>query len=406
MPKIAYVIGTYPSLTKTFIDREVLEAKRLGLELKLIAIRRPRGGAFDPATRPLMQETRYLLPAPVPALLGAHLRFALARPRAYFGTLGYLLTRRHPSLRARVKTLLHFGEGVLAAAWLRNGDIAHVHAHFADRATVVAIIVSRLLAIPYSVTAHAADIYRSPVFLRDKLARAKFATTCTAFNKSHLEQATGRPVELVYHGLDFERLAEPPQAGERSLVPLILGVGQLQPKKGFSYLIRACALLRARGFAFRCEIVGEGPERARLTELITQLALEPVVTLVGALPNARVLERYPQASVFVLPCIVAENGDRDGIPNVILEAMAFGVAVVATDVSGIPEAVRDGETGRLVRSRSAEALAEAIAALLASPDDAARLGRNGALLVRREFDIRRNVGKLIELLTEGNGACG
>jgi len=400
MRKIAYVIGTYPSLTKTFIDREVLEARRLGLPLELIAIRRPATDEFSPEVRALIAETRYLLPAPLGALCRAHARFALRRPRAYFGTLRYLLTRRHPTLRARAKTVLHFGKGVLAAAWRDEAGIAHVHAHFADRAAVVAIVVSELLGKPYIVTAHAADIYRSPVFLRDKLARATFATTCTAFNKSHLERSTGRPVELVYHGLDFASLDAPHErSASRERPPLLLAVGQLRAKKGFSYLLRACARLREQGVAFRCEIVGDGPERERLAELVAQLEIEDCVTLAGALPNARVLERYPDATLFVLPSVVAPDGDRDGIPNVILEAMAFGVPVVATDVSGIPEAVRDGETGRLVRSASAEALAEAIGGLLADPAEAARLGRNAADVVRREFDIRRNVGRLIELLT-------
>jgi glycosyltransferase involved in cell wall biosynthesis len=395
--KVAYILGTFPILTTTFIDRELLEAKRLGLDMVLMAIRRSKSDSFGPAVQRLMDETVYLLPVPILRLLGAHLYFIAMRFRAYFGTLWYLLTREHPTLRSRGKTILHFGEGVLATAMLRDKAVEHIHAHFADRAAVIAMVVHRISGVPYSLTAHAVDIYVAPAFLSEKIGDAKFATTCTGYNKRYLEQTTGQPVELIYHGLDFDDIPPNVEPLKKPSVPLILSVGQLKEKKGFPYLIGACALLRKEGYEFACEIVGEGPNRAELSSLIQDLGLVDNVILLGALPHADVLRKYSQATLFTLPCIIAEDGNRDGIPNVILEAMAHGLPVVSTDVSGIPEVVRDRETGCLIESRSAQALSAAIARILDNPEDAATMGHNASTFVRQRFDIRRNVGRLIEM---------
>jgi glycosyltransferase involved in cell wall biosynthesis len=398
--KVAYILGTFPILTTTFIDRELLEAKRIGLDMVLVAIRKSNGGTFSAAVEQLSNETVYLLPVSVFRLMRAHLYFLSARFPSYVGTLWYLLSREHPSFRARFKTLLHFGEGVLAADLLRKYSVEHVHAHFADRATVVAMVIHRLLDIPYSLTAHAFDIYGAPVFLADKIKNAKFAATCTRYNKLHLEKETGHEVELIYHGLEFGEIPNCASRKKKSGVPAILSVGQLTEKKGFPYLVRACSMLREKGYNFTCEIIGEGPQRPRLSTLIEDLNLEGIVILRGALSHAEVLRAYSKATVFVLPCIVAEDGNRDGIPNVILEAMAHALPVISTDISGIPEVLRNQETGLLTESRSADALSAAIARLLDQPSDATAIGQNASEFVREKFDIRRNVRRLVDMLTE------
>jgi glycosyltransferase involved in cell wall biosynthesis len=396
--KIVYVIAAYPDLTKTFIDREILEAKRLGLDLKLVAIQRPPNQAFPPEVRDLMRDTTYLRPCSIVAMARAHLRCLRNDFRTYVGTLWHLVTRSHPTFASRLKTVVHFCEGVFAAWLLRRAGIDHVHAHFADRATVIAIVISRLLRVPYSVTVHAYDIYKEPVFLLDKLRNARFATTCTAFNKAHLDRETTGEIELIYHGLDFRSFPE--VVPRPSTPPLILSVGRLQKKKGFSFLVRALSQMKAAGQDFRCEIIGEGPERASLSQLIAESGLDGLVLLSGALPNAEVMGRYPCASVFVMPSRIAEDGDRDGIPNVILEAMAFGLPVVSTNVSGIPEVVHNRETGILIEPADSQALAAAITELLQDRELASRVGAKAATFVRSRFDIRRNVSRLVELLHE------
>ena len=401
--RIAYLVGSFPSLTKTFINREILEAKRQGINLVLIAIRRPGAFVMGGEVRQLAAETRYILPVGWFRFLADHLRFGLTRPRVYLATLIYLLTRRHDTLATRIKTFLHFGEGVVAAGLLQPERIHHIHAHFADRAATVALVASRLLGVPYSLTAHANDIYVAPVLLPEKIAHAKFVTTCTTYNQAHLEQLTQRRIELVYHGLDLAALTPAPRPTRVDPWPLVLSVGQLKEKKGFKHLTRACGLLKSRGVEFRCEIIGEGPQRGELEQLVADCGLQDTVALRGALPNAEVMAQYGRATLFVLPCVVAGNADRDGIPNVLLEAMASRVSVITTRLSGIPELVEDGVTGLLVDPGDETALAEAIVRLLNDAELRGRLARQGRRRVEERFDIRVNTGRLVELLEAAPG---
>ena len=396
--KIAYIIGSYPLLTTSFVDREILEAKRVGVDLVLMAIRQGDDRTcLRPEVQRLADETIYLLPVPWFSFLWANFYFLLVRFGTYLGVLFRLLTRPHPTWPARLKTLLHFGEGVWATMLLKETEIDHVHAHFADRAATVALVVARFLQIDYSLTAHANDIYLSPVLLDEKIANARFTTTCTAYNKTYLERVVGHPVELVYHGLDLSAMTLDQPSDTQADQALILSVGQLKEKKGFPFLIRACRLLKDRGYNFSCEIVGDGPERANLATLIRDLDVADRVTLCGALPNKVVMEKYTQAALFVLACVVAENEDRDGIPNVILEAMAHRLPVISTNVSGIPEVVESNTTGLLVESGNELALAEAMAQLLDQPELGQQLGNHGYHFVQTHFDIRTNIARLIEL---------
>ena len=404
--KIAYVLSSFPGLTTTFVDREILEVQRSGIELVLVSMWTPPECGVSEEIRGLAETTKYLLPAPWFRLLTAHLHFALTRPWTYLTTLIYLLTRRHSKFGDWVRTIFYFIVGVWAAELLCTERIDHIHAHFASRATAVAMTASGLLRVPYSLTAHAYDIYVSPQLLPEKMAGASFVVTCTGYNKMYLESIAGRrlagKVHLVYHGLDLTQFAPvclPPRNGRR---PLLLSVGQLKEKKGFSYLIEACRFLKNRGYDFRCEIVGEGPKRAELEALITALDLDGTVVLQGALPHSEVVARYAQATLFALACVLAEDGDRDGIPNVVLEAMAMQVPVVSTRLSGIPEVVEDGLTGLLVQPGDAKTLADALARLLDAPDLRERLGRQGRKRVEERFNSRNNVGQLIELFEKAD----
>lgn len=400
--RIAYILGRFPALTMTFIDREIVEAKRKGTELVLVAMRGSPPFEMRPEVAELAKETEYLVPIQWPRLFRSFLFFVVTQPLNLLSLFLFLVSRAHGTLKARVKTAIHFAEGVEAAGILRGRNVDHIHAHFADRASVVAMVVSRLLKIEYSLTAHANDIYISPVLLQEKLAQAKFVTTCTGYNKEHLERVTGKPVELIYHGLDLDQLQSDtqncPAESPASDAPLLLSVGQLKEKKGFPVLLDACAQLRDQGYEFRCEIIGEGPDRKALEAHIEERQLGNLVTLRGELPNRAVMARYTEATLFTLPCVVAKNDDRDGIPNVMLEAMAHGLPVVSTAVSGIPEVIEDEITGLLVESGSAAELAKGLARILDDSELRERLGDNGRDLVRERFDIHRNIGRLVELL--------
>ena len=394
--KLAYIIGAYPSLTMTFIDREIRALREQGVQIQVVSIRRPLG-RLSPEQEELKPDVIYLLPFSISLLIIGHLYFACLHPAAYFGALVYLLTRSHPNLKSRWMTLLHFLEGVHAAYLLRARSCAHIHAHFVDRAAIVALVASRLLGVRYSVTAHARDIYVDPILLPEKLSGAKFVATCTAFNKAHLSKLIqdnlADKISCIYHGLDMANYQPQPLIPNGK--PLVISVGQLREKKGFSFLIEACRLLKAWGYEFECQIVGEGPLRGPLEKQIRQYSLEGMVILCGALPHQEVIQKYGQATLFVLPSTPGPDGDRDGIPNVILEALAMTLPVVSTQQSGIPEVIENGHNGLLVPSADAGALAKAMVGLLDNPVLGRQLGERGRQTVAVRFNLEQNVGQLL-----------
>lgn len=395
---VAYIIPRHPNLTLTFIDREILLLRKWGARLKVVSIR-PAQGTLSVEQQAFLEENSYILPLSIPSFLVGNVQFLLRRPRIYVSTLLYLVTRRHPKLKLRFKTLLHFLEGVHAAHLLRDFGCLRVHAHFADRSAIVALVAGRLLAVPYSLTIHAGDdIFVQPVLLHEKLSEAKFVVTCTRSNKRYLAQTIDGElqdkIKCIYHGLDvsmYRRKAV--NVGRR---PTILAVGQLAERKGFAYLLKACRILKDQGYEMECRIVGAGPQGKALAEMIDQLSLRDTVTLCGALPHPEVVNEYERAEIFVLPAIIDSAGGRDGIPNVILEAMAVELPVVSTTISGIAEVVQDGKNGLLVPYADESALAEAIAALLDRPDERRRLGENGRKTVVEHFELERNVEQLLQ----------
>lgn len=396
-PTLTYIIGRYPGLTTTFIDREVLALRGMGVRLQILSIRQP-WPKLSAQQEALREGVIYLLPVKWPALVGSHIHFALRKPGRYFGTLRYLLTRPHPSLKSRAMTFLHFGEGVYAAYLLRRAPGQHLHAHFIDRAATVALVASRLLGIPYSATAHATDIYVNPVLLKEKLANAKFVSTCTDYNRSYLSQfgkdLFNHKLLCIYHGLELERYVNVQRATPGR--PIILSVGQLQERKGLSYLVEACRILRDQGIQFECRIVGEGPMRPILQDQIQRLRLEDSVRLLGALSHEEVIAQYQEATVFTLPATLGKDGDRDGIPNVILEALSTGLPVVSTHHSGIPEVIEERVNGLLVPPGDAVALSAALEQLLCNPEMRNALGKAGRQIVADRFNPEKNARRLLE----------
>jgi glycosyltransferase involved in cell wall biosynthesis len=399
---LIYIIGTYPGLTITFIDREIKTLRKWGVDLQIVAMRRP--GADVPLSsdqRELQQGVTYLLPVAWLSLILSQLHFALRRPRCYFQTVVYLLTRPHPDLRSRIKTLLHFGEGVYAAYIVRNQQFREFHAHFVDRAATVALVAGRLLDKPYSLSIHAgADIFVNPILIGEKILEARHVVTCTQYNRTHVEailaQDLSDKMSHVLHGLELAKYH--PARSRVNGDPLILSVGQLAERKGFAQLIRACRSLKDEGYDFECHIVGRGPQHQELQSLIHQLALEDTVSLCGALPHEQVIEKYRQATIFALPCIETKDGDVDGIPNVLAEAMAMQVPVVSTRVSAIPELVVDRMNGLLVPSEDHAALVAALGRLLGEPALREELGKSGRQSVLDRFDIECNARRFATTL--------
>lgn len=400
---LGVLVKTYPKLSETFILEELLGLERLGFSLRLYSL----APATDAITHPAVARVRaplVRLPESMRGHAGAfaarHARLLFGAPLRYLGALGAAARRGRRGLH-------DFARAGWLAGQLRDDGVEHLHAHFIATPADVAELVGRLAAMPFSISAHAKDIYLSdPAELRRKLHAARFTVTCTELNRQTLAAiAPQANVQRMYHGVDHalfhpaQRLAAPatPAANPPTL-PLILSVGRLRAKKGLDTLIDACAALRQRGQAFVCEIVGYGEEQARLEAQIERLGLGDCVRLPGKLAREQVIARYARAAVYVQPSRIAADGDRDGIPNVLLEAMAMGLPVVASNVSGIPELVGHGHNGLLVESDQPEALADAIVRLLAQPQLCAELGGQARQTVTASFDNDRNLQRLCGLL--------
>ncbi len=392
---LTYIIGTYPGLTTTFIDREIRALQQQEVQVRVISIRKPHTIlSFDQTE--LQKITTYLIPTAWIKFIIAHLRFAFQKPNAYFGILLELLNSPHPDFAARTKTFLHFAIGVYAAQLISKQPCDHLHAHFVDRASTVALVAGKLLNIPYSVTAHANDIYINPILLPLKLSQASFVATCTEYNRQHLQTVVhlNGKLRCVYHGLDLEFYPTPTSHGMDG-IPSILSVGQLKEKKGFQYLLQACQILISKDYIFNCQIIGEGDLRPELERQINEFSLQNFVTLRGALPHESVIQEYQRSTIFVLPCITSSNGDRDGIPNVILEAMAMQLPVISTQHSGIPEVIKNGYNGMLVPPADAYELAYAIATLIDDPYTRTQLGNFGRRTVMERFNSMQNAELLL-----------
>ncbi len=281
-------------------------------------------------------------------------------------------------------------------------DIGHLHAHFLHTPASVTRYAAMMRGLPWSVSAHAKDIWTTPEWeKREKLASCAWATTCTRANAEHLRALVDDPsrIDLVYHGIDAKRFP-PPDAktiaapGDAPTV-VILSVGRAVEKKGYDDLLPALARLPA-ALDWRFEHVGGGPELQGLAEEARALGIAERVTWLGALTQPDVLARYRAADVFVLSSRVAGDGDRDGLPNVLMEAQSQGLPCVATDVSGIPELIEDGVTGLLVPPRDRDALAHALTRLVGDPGLRARLGAAGRERTLRDFALERGIDRLVE----------
>jgi colanic acid/amylovoran biosynthesis glycosyltransferase len=386
---VAYILKMYPRFSETFILNELLELERQGVTLRIFSLREPDDGIVHSEVGLVRGDVSYIRWRRVFTVARAHARVFHRSPARYVERLPFAL-RRH-----RLPSVKHFLKAGVIADHVQREGIGHIHAHFASTAASVALEVHRLTGVPYSFTAHAKDIYRHDLdidHLRTKLEQAQFAVTVSDYNRDHLARLGARNVVRIYNGIDLRRFA--PNGGGSDEPPLILAIGRLVEKKGFDVLIRACELLRVGRVRFRCLIVGKGELADDLNALISALDLEQHVELAGPLPREKLLELLPRASVVAAPCVVGSDGNRDGLPTVLTEAMALKVPVVATPVTGIPELVEDGRTGLIVPERDPAALAAAIRRLLDETDTARRLAEAGRERVERDFDLQLNVGEL------------
>lgn len=404
-PKVGYVLKRFPRLSETFILNEILELERRGVPIEIFSLLEPAEEVRHEALNRVQAPLTYL----------AQDRFL----KTWQIREEHLADR---TFRERPFAMLFPGEEVLEDAVLalkaaalsavaRLRGVEHLHAHFATAATTVAMLAGRLTNIPYSFTAHAKDIYHEYVnttLLREKIRGARFVITVSEYNRRHLLELAGENLSpkifKVYNGIDLNRFQPDPSTHPEP--DLILGVGRLVEKKGFHHLVQACRLLKDWECPFRCLIVGKGPEEASLARQISKLGLQDRVTLMGAQPQMQLLQTLRRATVLVLPCVVAATGDRDGLPTVLLEALAVGLPAISTTLGGIMEIIEHGKSGLLVPPGDPMRLANAIEEVLANPQLRERLGWQGRSKAEKAFDIRKNALVIRDLFARSAIAQG
>jgi glycosyltransferase involved in cell wall biosynthesis len=404
--KIVVVVKGYPRLSETFIAQELLGLEQAGLELIIASLRRPtdkkRHPAHDAIRGPVFYLPEYLHQEPwrvLRALVAALPRAGFRRALAAFGRD---LVRDLSRNRFR-----RFGQGlVLAAEWPK--DAAWLHAHFIHTPASATRYTSLIIGVPWTCSAHAKDIWTSPDWeLAEKLASARWTVTCTAAGFARLKALAAEPrrLHLSYHGLDLERFGH--FAGERfpgngrnpERPVRILSVGRAVEKKGFDVLLEALARLPA-DLHWRFEQVGGGERLPDLEEQAERLGIAERITWSGSLAQQEVLERYRAADLFVLACRIGADGDRDGLPNVLVEASSQGLACISTNISGVPELVADGENGLLVPPEDPAALAAAIERAIRDPALRAGLGAAGERRARAAFDHHASIVQLTGLFEQ------
>lgn len=416
--RIAFIHNAFPVLSETFISKEMLGLRKLGLQLEIYSLFRPEEPQRDQGF-PEGQNIYYLLDSlNLWRLLSAHVIFMLSAPLRYaqtacfvlqhgnravsvFSLMAALHSPRSATRDARQDMRLHFLLAAPLARRMRADQVTFINSHFADAAASFALLTARLLGVQYGITAHAYDIFTPQFNMTEKLSGARFVLTCTLFNQQVLQKEHALQVKdkcrVFYHGAAtsrFERFVRP-----ESSTSEILAVGRLAAKKGFPLLLAACARLREQQINFCCRIVGDGPMRQELADLIRDLKLDRHVQLTGAVRSDATIAYYQRADLFVLPCLIEEDGNRDGIPNVIAEAMAMELPVVATDISGIPELVLHSETGLLVPQKNVEELTAAIILLLNDPGLRRRFGQAGRQRVKDVFDSQKCLTELHSFYT-------
>jgi glycosyltransferase involved in cell wall biosynthesis len=427
---IGYVLMGYPRLSETFIASELHRVEEAGVPVRLFVLKPVEAkerGLRHPVVDRIRAEPRYLpdtgsLTAPLHRWRPRHLqpfwpamrRVARRRPA---GLARALATAARQALRDRRTPLsgprkIYLKELVQAVALadlvLDAPDVRHLHAHFAHGTTTITWHAATITGLPFSFTGHARDIYAPELnpkgWLRRKLLAARFAVTCTQANVEHLKKiAPEAQVHLVYHGLnaDFARLVqhEAPATAQNGTLR-VLGVGRLVAKKGFDVFVDACAELRRRDVPFEALIVGQDDKHGDVVrERIAAQGLGDRIELPGAMGQEELLREYRRAGVLAMPCRVLDN-DRDGIPNVLVEAMAAGAPVVATGVSGIPELVDHEVNGLLVEPDDPAALATALIRLHEDRELATRISNAGRRTVQERFDGDRLARRLADLFEE------
>ncbi|NQT04014.1 MAG: glycosyltransferase [Planctomycetes bacterium] len=396
--KAAYIVSSL-KISMTFVVNELEAHEKAGWQVLPLVSCKP--GPLENLSEVMVKWNKRAVHRPgIFAQMGATLREIITHPIRFAKVLFWLVTLFVHSPLEFAKALYELTACCCFADKCRRFGAEHIHVHFASRSLSLGLMMGMLTDLPVSCTVHAFDIFtRSAGSLKTRLAKCKFIASVSKFNVEYLRNTCGSSVadlcRVVHCGIDpeiFRSVSGQPESGR------IVCVCRLSPKKGLDVAIRACAKLRDNNVKFQFEIAGDGPQRRALEELIERLHLSDKVKLLGTRPNDQLTELFSRASVFLMPCVKTPDGDMDGIPVAMMEAMACEVPVISTRISGIPELVEDGLTGRLAPDKDVEVLAQILQELLEDMDKIEQFGKAGRQRVLTDFCISENTAKLRELI--------
>ncbi len=407
-PVLGYILKGYPRISETFISNEILLLERMGFKLRLFPMRLPRENFSHDSVKKIQAQVDYLpteLFLDFSRLITPNIFLAVKQSSAYLRILRYAAKGTQKKGLATLKHLLQAGY-LTNNLLLKDKDIVHLHGHFAHSPTSVTLFASLLSNIPFSFTAHAKDIYTTA---KDKLKRkidgARFVTTCTAHNEEYLKNVAGNsstPIFCIYHGIDIELFKHRRFNISPGKPYRILTVARMTEKKGLPTLYRALKILHDDGFQFHHTLIGDGDDREKILEMISLLGLSNNCEWIGTRTHEEVLQYFNESDLFVLACEIAKSGDRDGIPNVLVESLAMGVPALSTEVSAIPEILLNEKTGITVPPSQPDAMSAAVIRILTDHKLRQNLITNGRQYVEEEFDNKIWVKKLGELFLSQN----
>ena len=393
--KIAYLTGEYPRATDTFIQREVAELRKIGFEIQTCSIRRTgTAHLVGPEQREEAGRTFYVLAA-LASLAGLVTLARALLTQRFWGALALAWKTAPKGVKGRLYNLIYLAEAAVLAQRMKAQGVQHLHNHIAKASCTVAMLASHISGIPYSFTLHGPDIFFEPHHWRldAKIARARFVACISHFCRSQAMVFSGSDhwakLHIVHCGVDPARYAHRDRLSGRARV---LFVGRLAGVKGVPILLRTCAALRASGLDFDVTLVGDGPERAAHQALASDLGLTDI-DFAGYQSQSRVAELLAQSDMLVLPSFA------EGVPVVLMEAMAAQIPVITTRIAGVPELVEDGVSGLLIPPGDDVALGVAMADLLGDPGLRTQMGAKDRQKVLAEFDIAQEaawLGHLIE----------
>ncbi len=397
--RVAYIMSRFPKLTETFILYEILALEALGVSVEVYPLLRERERVIHPEAARMLPQVHFHPFVSLPILV-AQWHFFWRKPLPYLRLWFDVLRWAAGSANFFIGALGIFPKAVRFAYEMERLGIHHVHAHFCNHPAVAALIIHRLTGIPFSFTAHGTDLHVERRMLDKKVAAAAFAVTVSEFNKALMVRECGdgarEKIHVIHCGIEPALFTPPPRRDGPGPMQ-VLCVSTLRRVKGHQYLIEACRLLRERGVEFVCHLVGEGPLRRKVEAQIERAGLRSQIRLHGGLPRLEVIKLMATADVAVIASNPTQAGRQEGIPVTLMEAMACGLPVVATAITGIPELVDSGISGLLVPAGDPTALADALQALGRDPGLREKMGRAGREKVVREFNLQVNVQQLLDL---------